>query len=578
MFGDTGLALEGLMTTYAEFCAAFHTHFTADANARVVMGIDVRLGELPDPSLAGLDAAVESARGLLAGIGSIDTAALTFHESLDLDLARLALERQIHDATYTFNGRRAICQKPTAGDDIGDGIFLMFANDPRPDAARLSDITARLEAVPSYLAALQSRLDTPVLRWLSIDREKVEGLPGLLQNIEDWAVRTDFAALERLRAARAVAESATGDYLAWLAELPTTTHFHLNEQTARRIVHLRGIGVSLEEIHGYACRFLADTSETLSALRDRLVPRYGLPEETTVEQLHAFLNEKFAVKVVDGNLDSILDRYQAEREKILDFIKERDLFPVFEAQDMKIIRTPGFMEPSIPAGAMMSPPPFRDGIATSLVYLTLSEALLDEHTELGIPGMMIHEGIPGHHLQLATASRHPSTIRRHTDAMEHAEGWTTMLEDYMLDVGYMGELTDEARFIGKRDISRIGARVAIDLFFMTGDRRYLDVGVDCDTSAVDPFEAAGALLSAVTGFTPGRTQAELNWYSQERGYPLSYLTGNVLVWSLKRDIEAANPQMDSVERDRAFHRIYLQSGNMPVRFLRRIFAHEGMLS
>ena len=126
--------------------------------------------------------------------------------------------------------------------------------------------------------------------------------------------------------------------------------------------------------------------------------------------------------------------------------------------------------------------------------------------------------------------------------------------------------------------SRIGARVAIDLFFMTGDRRYLDVGVDCDTSAVDPFEAAGALLSAVTGFTPGRTQAELNWYSQERGYPLSYLTGNVLVWSLKRDIEAANPQMDSVERDRAFHRIYLQSGNMPVRFLRRIFAHEGMLS
>jgi len=120
--------------------------------------------------------------------------------------------------------------------------------------------------------------------------------------------------------------------------------------------------------------------------------------------------------------------------------------------------------------------------------------------------------------------------------------------------------------------------VAIDLFFMTGNRRYLDVGVEADTTALDPFEAAGALLRAVTGFTPARTQAELNWYSQERGYPLSYLTGNVLVWSLKRDVVAANPEREPIDLDRTFHRIYLQSGNMPVRFLRRVFEHQGLLS
>ena len=91
--------------------------------------------------------------------------------------------------------------------------------------------------------------------------------------------------------------------------------------------------------------------------------------------------------------------------------------------------------------------------------------------------MMIHEGIPGHHLQLATASTHPSIVRRHFEAMEHAEGWTTMLEDYMLDQGYMGELTDEARFSGKRDISRLGARTAIDLFFMSGNKDFLDLGL-----------------------------------------------------------------------------------------------------
>jgi hypothetical protein len=162
--------------------------------------------------------------------------------------------------------------------------------------------------------------------------------------------------------------------------------------------------------------------------------------------------------------------------------------------------------------------------------------------------------------------------------MDQAEGWTTMLEDYMLDVGYMGELEHEARFTGKRDISRLGARVAIDLFFMTGEKALLDVGVDADISSDDPFEAAGNLLAAVTGFVPGRVKAELNWYSQEPGYPLSYLTGNHLVWQLKRDVAAAlSGQLTGLALDRRFHATYLNAGNMPVRFLRRVYENEGLL-
>ena len=148
----------------------------------------------------------------------------------------------------------------------------------------------------------------------------------------------------------------------------------------------------------------------------------------------------------------------------------------------------------------------------------------------------------------------------------------------MLDIGYMGDLTDEARFFGKRSINRLGARVAIDLFFMTGDRKYLEVGIDCNISSDDPFEAAGNLLQAVTGFGPERVQAELNWYSQSRGYPLSYLTGNHLVWELKRDvIEAQRGKLEGPDLDREFHRIYLESGTMPVSHVRRVYRHHGML-
>ncbi len=567
------------MRPYEAFLERFHAHFTRNPNRRVVLGVERELGALPDPSVAEIGQRLDEARELSAELSGMTHADFDFDVRLDLDLADLMLDSEIHRDSYRFNDRARLTQMPTAGDDIGDGVFMLFINDPRPAAERLNDITARLEQVPDYIEALLRRLDTPVERWVSMDVEKVEGLTQLFSTAEDWAEREGFADTERLASARRHAESALSDYVDRLEKLPTTRQLHVGEAIARDIVRKRGIDKSLEELHGIAKDFLSATYETLEELRARLAKRYGQPADVSIEELERYLNKRFAVKLADGRLESILDRYQRERERILAFIEERSLFPVLPDQDIRILRTPRFLEPSIPAGAMVSPAPFRGGTKQSLVYLTLSEELLDEHTELSIPSMMIHEGIPGHHLQLATAATHPSVVRRHFDAMDHAEGWTTMLEDYMLDVGYMGELTDEARFIGKRDIARIGARVAIDLFFMTGNKSYLEVGIDCDLSPEDPFEAAGNLLTAVTGFVPGRVRAELNWYSQERGYPLSYLAGNRMVHELKRDLERAQAgKLEGIELDRRFHALYMGSGNMPLPYLRRVFEQQGLLA
>jgi hypothetical protein len=568
------------MSAFDAFVADLHEHLTSNPNDRVALGLSDGLGALPDPSAERHAADIAVARDLSKRCAALaaEVDPDDFHRVLDLDLAALRLGYDVHYASFEFNGRDQATQCPRAGDAVGDGIFLLFINDPRPEEDRLADITARLEATPDYLEAALARLDTPVARWVTIDDEKVEGLPSLFQTIQDRARSIGWKDLDRLATARVAAEAALTSYRERLAALPTTTHFHMGAAAAQELVRLKGIDKSLDELHVMARDFLAETGAIIEDLRGRLATKYEIDADISTADLHRRLSQRFRLKLPDGRLESILDRYQQEREKILGWIRERDLFPIPEHQDMMILRTPAFMAPSIPAGAMMPPAPFREGMRRSLVYLTLSEELRDEHTELGIPGMMIHEGIPGHHLQLATAAGHASVIRRHIDAAEHAEGWTTMLEDYMLDLGYMGELEEEARFIGKRDISRIGARVAIDLFFMTGEKRYLDVGVTCDLSSDDPFVAAGNLLEAVTGFVPGRVEAELNWYSQERGYPLSYLTGNRMVWDMKRDIATAQEGVcEGLELDRKFHRIFLESGNMPLTRLRRVFQHEGLL-
>ncbi|MEN6414569.1 MAG: DUF885 family protein [Veillonellales bacterium] len=566
------------METYQQLIQSFHDYFTQDANDCIRLGVTRHLDDLPDPSLAAISRRVTNGGRLLSGFQNFSRDHLSFDRQLDLDLGILALKSELFRLTYRFNGKTQLEQMPTAGDDISNGLFYLFINDPRPAQSRLDNITARLEKVPAFLAALLGRLDTPVQRWVDMDVAKTAELPAFFASLCTWAKREQYPGIVRLKSARKKAETALADYTAKLQTMTTTVQFSIGPDQAARLIALKGIDLSLDELHRLAKNFLAATTREIETLRRKLAAKYNLPDTITVEELQAFLNHKYRFILKNGSLDSLLPRYQQERNKIQSFIEKQNLFPLFSEQDMLILRTPAFMTPSIPSGAMVSPPPFRPGVKTSLIYLTLSEELLDDHTELAIPCMMIHEGIPGHHLQLATACSHPSVIRRHFDAQEHSEGWTTMLEDYMLDRGYMGDLTDEARFTGKRDISRIGARTAIDLYFMTGDKHYLDVDIPVDFSSNDPFVNAGRLLQAVTGFTPGRTQAELNWYSQERGYPLCYLVGNHLVWQLKKELTAAQAgRLSSLETDRLFHKVYLESGNMPLSFLRKLFQNKNLL-
>lgn len=518
---------------------------------------------------------LEAAGQLLA---AIDAARVDgFYEKLDLELIARHLQGDIFFKTLELDGELRRRRKPGGVDGVSEGIFQLFVNDERSAQERLSDILSRLKQAPEYLRAELRVLTTPVSRWRDIEVEQAEEVPELFDSIERWAAETGFTELEELREQITRVNAALAGYVDALKVMSVTDRFAIGMDKVEELLAIKQIDRSPEQLRAMAAGYMEQTLNTIETLRARLVSKYQLDPDTDADALQDFLNRRFAVELEEGELSTVLNVYEREREKILEFIRERDLFPVPADQDMHIMMTPGFLQPVIPAGAMWPPLALREGTRRSMVHLTLKEDELDEHTHLGIGMMMVHEGIPGHHLQFASASLQDSLVRRIFDASEHAEGWTTMLEDYMLDVGYVdADLVDEVRFITKRDISRLVARVGIDLYFMTGDSHYLNVGLDLDFGSDDPFVNAATLLKAATGFTDGRVQSELNWYSTEQGYPLSYLTGNRMVWELKQDIAGANTRkLAELELDREFHRIYLETGCMPVASLRRVFEYEG---
>jgi uncharacterized protein (DUF885 family) len=565
------------MPAYEKISKQFKRFILADADTSMALGDEAHLGDLGDPSLEHMLQRCQQAKELLKQLQAIKGE--TFDEQLDLDLMARHLQQDIFFSQLEQHGRPQRCSQPKGVDGISAGIFQLFVNDERSPELRLNDILNRLQQAPSYLATEIEVIAEPISRWRDIELEQGEGLPELFQTILEWAQQENYPQLDSLKVAITQCNTALARYLSDLKNKKAHTIFAIGLDKVNELLVIRQISHSPAELTKMARDFMGDTQVLLSSLKAQLCEKYGLATNTTESDLHEYLNERFAASLKDGKLSSILDYYYQQIESIQDFVSDKKLFAVPPGQNMKIMQTPGFLEPVIPAGAMWPPLALREGKKTSLVYLTLKEDQLAEHTELGIPVMMIHEGIPGHHLQFATAAQHPSFIRRIFSANEHAEGWTTMLEDYMLDVGYIDkELVDEVRFIAKREMSRLVARVGIDLYFMTSNKDYLNVGLDLNFDSDDVFVNAATLLKAATGFTDGRVQAELNWYSTEQSYPLSYLTGNRMVWQLKEDIQKANKKaLDKLALDQAFHEVYLSSGCMPVESLRSVFMNLGYL-
>lgn len=542
-----------------------------DPNFCVHIGIDKNLGDLPDPGKNKRITNQGKLKMLSKSLSEIHKDELDFNDQIDYELCELMLEQQRLFYELELDNYPHNMRMPMASNIISGPLFMLFINDPRDPKLRLVNIISRLEKVDSFITSYCRNIYEPVERWVDMELDKLKGLPDFFKNLVDWAREIEFKNVNRLEKAVFSANSALKKYGIHLNNLTKTKNVFIGEDQMNMVLKSRGIVLTASQLHEIAKNFTKENQKSVEILKGKLIGKYGLDQKLSADDVQKFLAEKFKVEKTTNDFSFILDRYEMERDRILAYIKDKNLFPVMEDQDMHLMQTPAFMAPSIPAGAMMPPTPMRKGIKKSLVYLTLTEELLDEHTEISIPGMMIHEGIPGHHLQFAWAAEHESPIRRIFGANDLSEGWTTMLEDYMLDIGYAGDLEDEIRFSGKRDIARIGARVAIDLYLMSGDKKYLDIGVECDRSSDDPFVCAGNLLQAVTGFVDGRVQGEINWYSQERGYPLSYLTGNYLVWDLKKRFQDLYlDKMNSSEIDKEFHTRFLKAGNMPISILEKI--------
>ena len=139
-----------------------------------------------------------------------------------------------------------------------------------------------------------------------------------------------------------------------------------------------------------------------------------------------------------------------------------------------------------------------------------------------------HEGVPGHHLQIATATYNKSqlnTWRRVAGTSGHAEGWALYAERLMEQLGY---LDDPADRLGMLDGQRMrAARVVLDIGVHLTKQRPDGQGPWTGDYA---FEFLGRNVNMNEGFVRFEVNRYLGWPGQAPSYKIGQR-----IWEQIRD-------------------------------------------
>lgn len=162
-----------------------------------------------------------------------------------------------------------------------------------------------------------------------------------------------------------------------------------------------------------------------------------------------------------------------------------------------------------------------------------------------------HEGVPGHHLQIATAmtNRTLNTWRRNAGTSGYWEGWALYAERLMAELGHLDDAGDR---LGMLDGQRMrAARVVVDVGLHLGKR-------DAD-GAVWTRDSALELLRRHVHMDDAFLRFEVDRYCGWPGQAASYKVGQRIWERLRADAaQRDGPAFDIT----AFHRRALTMGGM----------------
>ncbi len=464
-------------------------------------------------------------------------------------IEREAVLHMMNMGLYMSEVYRQWESKPTGIDILGASLFRLYAREFAPLEERLESITSRIQAMPRFLEESKTMITKPVKLWVEIELESSKRFPIFLEDILNTGSEVlDTDKLETLKKAVEDAKTAITDYEKWMSEslLPTAIEEHrMGEEMFHKVIELKHLGLSVAEIRELGDKYLDWCKKRLEELAEEIKPGAG------VEEVREIVKSDHP-----ENFDQVLEKYREAVAESRRFVQENGMIDIPAGEKLTVIETPEYLRNTIPFAAYMMPGKY-DQEQEGIYIVTPVEdkpELLKEHSYAGIVNTSVHEGYPGHHLQLTVSNMNPSLTQVMVHSTETVEGWAHYCEDWMKDKGF--DDTPEARFVQTIDILWRAARIVVD--------------VDLHTKKMTMEQAIDFLVDNV-GMERPSAVAEVKRYTMYPTYQLCYLIGKHLIVGLKEEIKE---RMGDKFTDTFFHNTFLASGSFPIYLTRQTFEYN----
>ncbi len=508
----------------------------------------------------------EYARALAA----IDRTQLSRANQVDAALLR----REIESSLWMQNTLAEWAWNPLVYvDTAGNAIYALVARDFAPLDTRLGNVAARLTQLPRFFEQARASLSPERVPKVHAETAVAQN-PGLSSIIEAMILpHVDALGSEdrrRLEAAIEVARGAIAEHQAWLED----------ELLPRAAGEFR-IGAELYDVKlGFLLnsplsrKDIASRAESeYEAVRNQM---YAIAKDVySTEHPYTYFpdtpDEAYKQAIIRAALenayrhlpprDGIVDVARGQLQQATDFVIARDIVTMPD-DPVEIIVMPEFQR-GVTVAYLDPPGPLDKGQSAFYAVAPLPEdwsdeqvrSFLREYNLYSMQDLTMHEGVPGHYLQLALSNRYPSALRSVFWSGPFVEGWAVYAERVMIDAGYLGH-DPLMRLINLKWYLRAVTNAIIDAaIHVDGMTREAAMRLMIEGGFQEEREAAGKWVRAQL------TSAQLS----------TYFVGYQEHVEMRAAAEAAWGEEFTLRR---YHDAVLSHGSPPMKFVRALLLNE----
>jgi hypothetical protein len=531
------------------------------------LGLPERAGALPDLAPEALAA---RSRDLTALAGALDAelAALPPDVRGAEREARGDLELLADSVAYR---RFLLDERPRLQHDPLGALTIVAAGlhehlrrtdlDRADQCRRLEAAVQRARRVPVLLEQAGSLLTGSPAPHLDVALQR---LPGLIDLVRDALPRRAEALGVDVSPARDAGEVAAeglvafGALLVELAEEPAADWRLGPEHHAVTLRSALGTAMAPGEIEDRARSWIAqvrtEMAELAAATWSRRFPGEPVPADAG-ERIRRTLDAIAATTVPRAGL---VDEARRAIEEARAFASATGLTDVPPAERLTVTEVPPFLR-GIAVAFISQAPPLEPEAGCTFYLAPVPDAwdeaqarsFLREYNPAQLRSLAIHEGYPGHFVQLEHASQHPRLARRLLTRPAFAEGWAVYVERVVVAAGFGEGATsavsgDDYRFTQRKLELRIASNALLDVGLHAGELTDDDaLSLLTHTACQERAEAEGKL-----------TRAKVT-----SGQLCAYFVGGEEVTDLRAEVEAR----EGADFDlRGFHQRLLSHGTPTV--------------